>query len=87
MPRRSGRSRLEAIGRVRQERHAEGLAAQILHVGPYRDEGPTIERLHAFIDERGCGLTGKHHEIYLGDPRRAAPEKLRTILRQPVVRP
>jgi hypothetical protein len=77
---------LAAIGRVRVERHAEGLAAQILHRGPYREEGPTIERLHRFIEEQGYGLVGKHHEIYLGDPRRAAPERLRTILRQPVVR-
>lgn len=77
---------LEAIGRVREERHDEGLAGQILHRGPYRDEGPTIARLHQFIEEQGCRLTGKHHEIYLGDPRRAAPEKLRTIIRQPVVR-
>ena len=77
---------LEAIGRVREERHAEGLAGQILHRGPYRDEGPTIALLHGFIEEQGCRLTGKHHEIYLGDPRRAAPEKLRTIIRQPVAR-
>jgi hypothetical protein len=77
---------LEAIGWVREERLAEGLAAQVLHVGPYSAEGPTIERLHRFIQEQGCRLVGKHHEIYLGDPRRAAPEKLRTIIRQPVVR-
>ena len=77
---------LEAIGRVREECHAEGLAAQILHLGPYSEEGPTVQRLHRFIEEQGCRLTGKHHEIYLGDPRRAAPEKLRTIIRQPVVR-
>lgn len=80
------KKRLDAIGRVRQERYAEGLSAQILHVGPYSAEGPTIASLHAFIAERGCRLTGKHHEIYLGDPRRSAPEKLRTIVRQPVVR-
>jgi hypothetical protein len=55
-------------------------------VGPYSAEGPTIERLHAFIAASGCGLRGKHHEIYLGDPRRAAPEKLKTIVRQPVSR-
>ena len=78
---------LEAINRVREERHAEGLAGQILHRGPYREEGPTVARLHRFSEEQGCRLTGRHHEIYLGDPRRAAPEKLRTILRQPVARP
>jgi len=62
----------------------EGAAAQVLHIGPYAAEGPTIERLHAFVAEQGCRLSGRHHEIYLGDPRRAAPEKLRTIIRQPV---
>lgn len=61
----------------------EGSAAQILHVGPYATEGPTIARLHEFIREQGFTLDGKHHEIYLGDPRRSAPEKLRTIIRQP----
>ena len=79
------KKRLESIGRVRLERFAEGLAAQILHVGPYSAEGPTVGTLHAFIAERGGLLSGKHHEIYLGDPRRSAPEKLRTILRQPMV--
>jgi hypothetical protein len=78
---------LAATDRVRLARFEEGLAGQVLHIGPYRDEGPTIERLHAFIRERGFSFDGrreKHHEIYLGDPRRAAPEKLRTIIRQPV---
>ncbi|WP_324278274.1 GyrI-like domain-containing protein [Blastococcus brunescens] len=78
---------LEAIGRVRFERFAEGPAAQVLHVGPYSAEGPTVAALHAFIAEQGCLLSGRHHEIYLGDPRRAAPEKLRTIVRQPVAGP
>jgi hypothetical protein len=75
---------LQEIGRVRLERFAEGRAAQVLHVGPYAAEGPTIERLHAYIAEQGCVRAGKHHEIYLGDPRRSAPEKLRTVVRQPV---
>ncbi len=77
-----------ALGRARIDRFAEGLAAQVLHVGPYDAEGPTIAGLHAFIAGRGYRFDGrhqKHHEIYLGDPRRAAPEKLRTIVRQPVV--
>jgi hypothetical protein len=72
---------------LRLQQLTEGTAAQILHLGPYAAEEPTIERLHAFIAERGCRLRGKHHEIYLGDPRRAAPERLRTIIRQPVVAP
>jgi len=64
----------------------EGDAAQVLYVGPYADEGPTIARLHEFIREHGFSFEGhghRHHEIYLGDPRRSAPEKLRTIIRQP----
>ena len=63
-------------------------AAQMLHVGPYSAEGPTIARLHAFLHEQGLAFDGhvqRHHEIYLGDPRRAAPDKLRTIIRQPYV--
>lgn len=74
---------------VRFEKFAEGRAAQVLHVGPYSAEGPTVERLHRFVEEQGYKLRGKHREIYLGDPRRSAPEKLRTIIRHPVekVRP
>jgi hypothetical protein len=75
---------LAAISKVRLEGLAEGLVAQITHIGPYSAEGPTIQRLHAFIAERGYQLRGKHHEIYLSDPRRTDPEKLKTILRQPV---
>lgn len=75
---------LAVLDAVRLERWREGQAAQVLHVGPYSAEGPTVAALHAFIAVHGLGLSGKHHEIYLGDPRRAAPEKLRTIVRQPV---
>jgi hypothetical protein len=74
------------LARLRLETYDEGLSAQVLHVGPYADEGPTIEKLHAFIDAQGCRRRGKHHEIYLGDPRRSAPEKLKTIIRQSVER-
>jgi hypothetical protein len=77
---------LPAAAELRLQRYAEGASAQLLHLGPYADEGPTIARLHAFIQERGYQLRGKHHEIYLGDPRRTAPERLRTIIRQPVSR-
>lgn len=73
-----------AVQQVRLERYHEGLCAQVLHLGPYSAEAPTIERLHAFIAARGHAPGGKHHEIYLGDPRRTAPEKLKTIIRQPV---
>ncbi len=69
---------------VRFESFAEGKAAQILHIGPFSEEGPTIEKVHAFIEENGSKRAGKHHEIYLSDLRRAAPEKWRTIVRQPM---
>lgn len=78
---------LPALDKVRFETFHEGLCAQIMHIGPYDAEGPTIARLHAFIAENGCEPWGKHHEIYMSDPRRSAPEKWKTILRQPVRRP
>lgn len=69
---------------VRFESWCEGPSAQVLYVGPYADEEPTIAWLHAAIKSAGYRPRGRHHEIYLGDPRRSAPEKLRTILRQPI---
>jgi hypothetical protein len=69
---------------VRLEPLAEGRCAQILHLGPYSQEGPTIARLQAFIREQGRTIAGLHHEIYLSAPDRVAPEKLRTIIRYPV---
>jgi len=75
---------LPAIERLRLETLAEGRSAQVLHVGPYAAEGPVIQGLHGFIADQGYELDGKHHEIYLNDPTRSAPEKLRTIIRQPV---
>jgi hypothetical protein len=78
------RKQLPQARDLRLERLAEGRAAQVLHLGSYDEEEPTIRALHAFIAEQGYALCGRHHEIYLGDPRRAAPERLRTILRQPV---
>jgi hypothetical protein len=77
---------LPALAKLRYERFEEGLCAQVMHVGQYSEERPTIERLHAFITQRSFVRRGKHHEIYLGDPRRTAPERLRTIIRQPVER-
>ena len=62
----------------------EGPVAQVLHLGPYAEERPTIERLHAAIAAAGLRPRGRHHELYLGDPRRSAPERLRTLVRQPV---
>lgn len=70
---------------LRFEAFEEGRSAQILHVGSYDDEAPTIARLHnEFLPANALVENGKHHEIYLSDPRRVAPEKLKTILRQPV---
>jgi hypothetical protein len=74
------------LAKVELKAFREGLCAQVMHLGPYSAERPTIEKLHAFIAAEGYRLSGKHHEIYLGDPRRAAPEKLRTIVRQPITR-
>lgn len=73
-----------ALSQLRFESFAEGRAAQIMHIGPFAEEGPTIERLHHFITKNGFKMTGKHHEIYLSDIRRAAPEKWKTIIRQPL---
>ncbi len=74
---------LPALEQVRLERFTEGRCAQILHIGPFSEEGPTIARVHQFIDERSA-RRGKHHEIYLSDIRRAAPEKWRTVIRHPM---
>lgn len=78
---------LPALELLRYERLHEGLAAQVMHRGAYADEAPTIARLHQFIAEQGYVAAGKHHEIYLSDPTRTAPEKLKTVIRQPVRRP
>jgi hypothetical protein len=73
-----------ALPKIRVESFHEGLSAQIMHIGPYSAEGPTIEKLHNLIKENGYELKGKHHEIYLSDPRRSAPERMKTIIRQPM---
>ena len=64
----------------------EGQAAQILYTGSYQEEGPVIQSIHAAIIKHGGKIVGKHHEIYLSDPRKAAPEKLKTIIRQPFIK-
>jgi len=71
------------IADVRLEAYHEGPSAQILYIGPYAEETKTIARIHQFIAEQGHQLRGKHHEIYLSDPNRTAPEKLKTVIRQP----
>ena len=74
-----------AINKVRLERYHEGLSVQIMHIGSYDDEGPVLSQMHSeFIPNNGYVEKGKHHEIYLSDPRRVAPEKLKTVLRQPI---
>jgi hypothetical protein len=75
---------LPALSKLHLETYHEGLSVQILHIGSYDDEAPTIARMHAFIDEHGYEPAGKHHEIYLSDVRKVAPGKLKTVLRQPV---
>ncbi len=73
---------IAAAAGMRFESFTEGFAAQILHVGPFSEEGPTVAGLHQFIRETACEFRGKHHEIYLSDTRRAKPEKWKTIVRQ-----
>lgn len=73
-----------ALEKVRLELFDEGQAAQILHIGPYSAEAPTIEKLHAYVESQGFRLRDKHHEIYMSDPRRSKPEKLKTIIRHPI---
>lgn len=79
-----------ALSRLRLERFEEGLCMQVMHIGPYAAEPATIERMASFAREHGyrdrLESGGKHHEIYMGDPRRVSPEKLKTVLRHPVDR-
>lgn len=75
---------LPLLAQLRFASYHEGLAAQIMHIGPFATEGPTVAKLHQFVEDNGYLLRGKHHEIYLSDPRRAAPEKMKTVIRQPV---
>lgn len=78
---------LPGIEKARLEMLAEGLCAQVLHVGSYDNEGPTLARLHSvWLPAQGLVATGRHHEIYLSDPRKIEPAKLKTLLRQPVRR-
>jgi len=72
------------LDRLRFDSYHEGLSIQILYLGAYADEGPTIAAMHQRAIDQDYGLRGKHHEIYLSDPRRTAPEKLKTVIRQPI---
>lgn len=79
----TAKKEIKAIGDLRLEKLKKHKAVTIMHIGPYAEEAPTIEKMHKHIEENGYEFTGLHHEIYLSDPRRAAPEKLKTVLRQP----
>jgi hypothetical protein len=72
------------IDKVMLKEFEEGLSAEMMHIGPYNAERPNIEMLHKYIADSGHKLRGKHHEIYMSDPRRSKPEKLKTVIRQPM---
>jgi len=75
---------LPSLAKIRFEAFTEGKAAQVMHIGPFSEEGPTIQKIHNFIRENNHKISGKHHEIYLSDIRKASPEKWKTIIRQPM---
>ena len=78
----------DSISKLRLEKYTEGKAAQIMHIGPFSEEGSTIEKLHKYIEEQGGTFDGhkqKHHEIYLSDPRKAKPQSMKTVIRQPFI--
>jgi hypothetical protein len=74
------------LSRLRLEPFEEGLSVQTMHIGPYATEPATVERMRVFAEQNGCLMSGRHHEIYLSDPRRADPAKMKTVLRHPVER-
>jgi hypothetical protein len=77
---------LKLLPKLRLEKYKEGKAAQIMHIGPYSEEGPTVQKVHDFIKNEGGkfdSLKAKHHEIYLSDPRKANPATMKTVIRQP----
>jgi len=75
---------LKDLGQLRLETLAEGRSVQMMHIGPYSAEASDIARMHDFMRAHGLDFAGKHHEIYLSDPKRCAPERMKTVLRQPV---
>ena len=82
----AGKKDLPSFNKMRWESMDEGLCVQVIYTGPYADEGPTIQSLHKFAKDNAFHLSGKHHEIYLNDQRKTAPDKLKTIIRQPVIK-
>jgi hypothetical protein len=78
----------ELLDKLRFEKYKEGKCAQIMHIGPFSEEGPTVEKVHNFIKKQNGkydGLNQKHHEIYLSDPRKSKPENMKTVIRQPFI--
>jgi hypothetical protein len=73
-----------ALGKIRFESFLEGKSAQVMHIGPFSEEGPTVENVHKFIKKNGSGIRGKHHEIYLSDIRKGDPTRWKTVIRQPL---
>ncbi len=73
-----------ALPKIRFEFFEEGKSAQVMHIGPFSEEGPTVEKVHQFIEENGFERRGKHHEIYLSDIRRGNPANWKTVIRQPM---
>ncbi len=80
------KKKLLALELMRFAPYAEGTCAQILHIGPFSEEGPTIAKVHEYIEANGYQLSGKHHEIYLSDIRKADPAKWKTVIRQPLAK-
>ncbi len=75
-----------SFSKLRYEKYNEGTCVQIMYLGPYDDEPPTIKKIHQYAEKNGYNLNGNHHEIYLSDPRRIEPKRLKTILRQPIIK-
>jgi hypothetical protein len=80
----------ESLNKARLAYFEEGLCIQTMHIGPYDTEPATVDRMHEFMQENGLkdnvGPNGKHHEIYMSDPRKSAPDKMKTVLRHPVIK-
>ena len=76
----------DIYSQARLEVFEEGESVQIMHIGPYSEEAEDIAKMHEYAEAQGYELRGKHHELYFGDPRRTAQEKLKTILRRPVAK-
>ncbi|MHA1560914.1 MAG: GyrI-like domain-containing protein [Promethearchaeota archaeon] len=76
----------DSFSKLRYEQYDEGTCVQIMYLGPYDEEPPTIKKIHQFAKKNGYNLNGHHHEIYLSDPRRVEPERLKTILRHPIIK-